>query len=152
MGNVPWFDQSSQQRTRGNKKTSRGKEYVIRTDFGCLQTVSWSSAHRFVRTNCCSILLRYGRWIADTLHKRITRHWTQGPAISRRPPLTLAASAGISDIKERLAKGDNVGTATVHRCYIDRLNNLDYWTGKSEKSKRDVFSIMQNRGSRFTIR
>jgi arylsulfatase A-like enzyme len=53
--------------------------------------------------------------------------------------VTLAAAAGIPDVKERLAKGDNLGTGVVHRCYIDGVNNLDYWTGKTNKSNRDVF-------------
>ena len=49
---------------------------------------------------------------------------------------TLAAAAGITDIRERIAKGDDLGTGVVKRNYIDGLNNFDYWTGKSDESAR----------------
>ena len=49
---------------------------------------------------------------------------------------TLAAAAGIPTIKERLAQGDDLGTETVHKAYIDGENNLAYWTGESEESER----------------
>jgi arylsulfatase A-like enzyme len=52
---------------------------------------------------------------------------------------TLAAIAGAPDIKERLAKGDRLGTDVNHRCYIDGVNQLAYWTGKSSESARDIF-------------
>ena len=50
---------------------------------------------------------------------------------------TLAAAAGVPDVKERLAKGDDFGTGVVKRNYIDGFNNLDYWTGKTDKSARN---------------
>ena len=54
---------------------------------------------------------------------------------------TLAAAAGVDtdDLAERLKKGDKLGTDTVKKDYLDGVNNLDYWTGKSDESKRDVF-------------
>jgi arylsulfatase len=52
---------------------------------------------------------------------------------------TLAAAAGITDIRERIAKGDDLGTGTVKKNYIDGANNLDYWTGKTDKSARDEY-------------
>ena len=52
---------------------------------------------------------------------------------------TLAAVAGIPDIRERIAKGDKLGTDTVKKNYIDGVNNLDYWLGKSDKSARDEY-------------
>jgi arylsulfatase len=52
---------------------------------------------------------------------------------------TLSAAAGISDIRERIAKGDKLGTEVEHKNYIDGVNNLDYWTGKSDKSARDEY-------------
>jgi len=52
---------------------------------------------------------------------------------------TLAAAAGVPDIRERLAKGDTLGTETMKRNYIDGLNNLDYWTGKTDSSARDEY-------------
>jgi arylsulfatase len=53
--------------------------------------------------------------------------------------VTLAAAAGVPDVKERLAKGDKLGTETEHRSYIDGMNQLDYWTGKTDNSARDRF-------------
>ncbi|MEN8194443.1 MAG: arylsulfatase [Bacteroidota bacterium] len=51
---------------------------------------------------------------------------------------TLAAVAGVADIRERIAEGDKLGTEVEHKNYIDGINNLDYWTGKSNKSSRNV--------------
>lgn len=53
--------------------------------------------------------------------------------------VTLAAIAGAPDICERLAKGDKLGTEVNHRCHIDGVNQLDYWTGKSRESAREIF-------------
>jgi len=54
---------------------------------------------------------------------------------------TLAAAAGVDvdDLKQRLMKGDNLGTDTEKKNYLDGVNNLDYWTGKSAKSARNDF-------------
>jgi arylsulfatase len=54
---------------------------------------------------------------------------------------TLAATAGVDPdgLKTRLMKGDTLGTDTEKKCYLDGVNNLDYWTGKSDKSARDDF-------------
>jgi arylsulfatase len=51
--------------------------------------------------------------------------------------VTLAAAAGVPDVKERLAKGDDFGTGIVKKNYIDGFNQLDYWTGKTDKSPRN---------------
>lgn len=53
--------------------------------------------------------------------------------------VTLAAASGIPDIKERLAQGDTLDTDVTHRCSIDGVNNLAYWTGTRETSARDSF-------------
>ncbi len=53
--------------------------------------------------------------------------------------VTLAAAAGVADVKERAARGDAFGTGTVKKNYIDGFNNLDYWTGKTNKSARNFF-------------
>ena len=42
---------------------------------------------------------------------------------------TLAAAAGVPDVSERLM--------AEKKQYIDGVNNLDYWTGRSPKSERD---------------
>ncbi len=54
---------------------------------------------------------------------------------------TLAAAAGVdvNDLKQRLMKGDKLGTDTEKKNYLDGVNNLDYWTGKSDKSARNDF-------------
>jgi arylsulfatase len=44
---------------------------------------------------------------------------------------TLAAAAGVPDVADRMKQERNQ--------YIDGVNNLDYWTGKSEASQRDNF-------------
>jgi arylsulfatase len=49
--------------------------------------------------------------------------------------VTLAAAAGLPDIKEKLLKGHKMGD-TTYKVHIDGYNNLDHWTGKSEKSAR----------------
>ena len=52
---------------------------------------------------------------------------------------TLAAAVGVPDIRERIAKGDKLGTDVEHKNYIDGVNNLDYWTGTAKESARDEF-------------
>lgn len=52
---------------------------------------------------------------------------------------TLSAAAGVPDIRERIAAGDKLGTDVEHKNYIDGVNNLDYWMGKSDKSARDEY-------------
>jgi arylsulfatase A-like enzyme len=53
---------------------------------------------------------------------------------------TLAAIAGAPDIKERLAKGDKLGSSELtYKCHIDGLNQLNYWTGATDKSARNIF-------------
>jgi arylsulfatase len=42
---------------------------------------------------------------------------------------TLAAAAGVPDVAEKIKK--------EKKQYIDGVNNLDYWTGKTEKSARN---------------
>lgn len=41
----------------------------------------------------------------------------------------LAAAAGVPDVAEKMMQ--------EKKQYIDGTNNLDYWTGKSDKSSRD---------------
>jgi arylsulfatase A-like enzyme len=52
---------------------------------------------------------------------------------------TLSAAAGVADIRERIAKGDKLGTNVEHKNHIDGVNNLDYWTGKATESAREEF-------------
>jgi arylsulfatase len=53
--------------------------------------------------------------------------------------VTLAAAAGLPNLKEDLLKGYAMN-GTTYRNHLDGYNNLDYWTGKSEKSaRRELF-------------
>ncbi len=49
--------------------------------------------------------------------------------------VTLAAAAGMPDLKEQLLGGAKLGEMT-YKVHLDGYNNLDLWTGKSEKSAR----------------
>ena len=49
--------------------------------------------------------------------------------------VTLAAAAGLPDIKEKLLTGYKMGDIT-YKVHLDGYDNLDYWTGKTENSAR----------------
>ncbi|MBO3273837.1 arylsulfatase [Pseudomonas schmalbachii] len=51
---------------------------------------------------------------------------------------TLLAAVGDTDIKERLLKGASIGGKNF-KVHLDGYNQLDYLTGKSDKSARDEF-------------
>jgi arylsulfatase A-like enzyme len=50
--------------------------------------------------------------------------------------VTLAAAAGLPDIKERLLSGTKLGGDVTYTAHLDGYNNLDLWTGKTNKSAR----------------
>jgi len=53
--------------------------------------------------------------------------------------VSLAAAAGLPNLKNDLLKGYKMGD-TTYKVHLDGYNNLDYWTGKSEKSaRREIF-------------
>jgi arylsulfatase len=53
--------------------------------------------------------------------------------------VTLAAAAGLPNLKEDLLKGYKMN-GTTYKVHLDGYNNLDYWTGKTEKSaRREIF-------------
>ena len=53
--------------------------------------------------------------------------------------VTLAAAAGLPNLKEDLLKGYKMGD-TAYKVHLDGYNNLDLWTGKTEKSaRREIF-------------
>jgi arylsulfatase len=53
--------------------------------------------------------------------------------------VTLAAAAGLPNLKEDLLKGSKMGD-TTYKVHLDGYNNLDLWTGKAEKSaRREIF-------------
>jgi arylsulfatase len=53
--------------------------------------------------------------------------------------VTLAAAAGLPNVKDDLLKGYKMGD-TTYKVHLDGYNNLDLWTGKTEKSaRREIF-------------
>jgi len=53
--------------------------------------------------------------------------------------VTLAAAAGMPDLKEKLLTGAKLAGPLTYKVHLDGYNNLDLWTGKSEKSARREF-------------
>lgn len=51
---------------------------------------------------------------------------------------TLAAAAGLPDLKQKLAKGHEMNGRT-YKVHLDGYNNLEHWTGKADKSARREF-------------
>ena len=49
--------------------------------------------------------------------------------------VTLAAAAGLPNLKKDLLTGFKLGAAT-YKVHLDGYNQLDYWSGKSDKSAR----------------
>jgi arylsulfatase A-like enzyme len=53
--------------------------------------------------------------------------------------VTLAAVAGLPNLKGELLTGKKMGD-TTYKVHLDGYDNLDYWTGKTEKSaRREMF-------------
>jgi arylsulfatase len=52
--------------------------------------------------------------------------------------VSLAAAAGLPDIKEKMLAGAKMGS-TTYKVHLDGYNNLELWTGKTEKSARREF-------------
>ena len=52
--------------------------------------------------------------------------------------VTLAAAAGLPNLKKDLLTGYKMGALT-YKVHLDGYNQLDYWSGKSEKSSRHEF-------------
>ena len=53
--------------------------------------------------------------------------------------VTLAAAAGLPNLKQDLLKGYTMN-GTSYKVHLDGYNNLDYWTGKTDKSaRREMF-------------
>ncbi len=51
---------------------------------------------------------------------------------------TIMAAVGKPNVNEELKKGMKAGEKT-YKVHIDGYNNLDYWTGKADKSARNAF-------------
>jgi arylsulfatase len=53
--------------------------------------------------------------------------------------VTLAAAAGVPNLKDELLTGKKMGSRN-YKVHLDGYNNLDLWTGKTEKSaRREIF-------------
>jgi arylsulfatase A-like enzyme len=53
--------------------------------------------------------------------------------------VSLAAAAGLPNLKQDMLTGYKMGDMT-YKVHLDGYNNLDYWTGKTEKSaRREMF-------------
>jgi arylsulfatase len=52
--------------------------------------------------------------------------------------VTLAAAAGMPNLKEELLTGKKMGDMT-YKVHLDGFNQIDYWTGKTDKSARRAF-------------
>ena len=53
--------------------------------------------------------------------------------------VSLAAAAGMPNVKDKLLSGYKAANGTTYKVHLDGYNNLDHWTGKSEKSARREF-------------
>lgn len=52
--------------------------------------------------------------------------------------VTLAAAAGMPNLKSEMLSGKKIGDMT-YKVHLDGYNQLDYWTGKTDKSARREF-------------
>ncbi len=52
--------------------------------------------------------------------------------------VTLAAAAGEPNLKQKLLEGYKMGDST-YKVHLDGYNNLDHWTGKTDKSARNEY-------------
>jgi arylsulfatase len=53
--------------------------------------------------------------------------------------VSLAAAAGLPDLKQQFLTGKKMGDMT-YKVHLDGYNNLDYWTGKTDQSaRREIF-------------
>ncbi|WP_417661313.1 arylsulfatase [Pseudomonas sp.] len=64
---------------------------------------------------------------------------------------TLLAAAGDTDIKDRLLKGTEVGDKEF-KVHLDGYNQLDYLTGKTDKSARNEFYYFSDDGDLVGMR
>jgi len=53
--------------------------------------------------------------------------------------VTLAAAAGLPDLKKDLLTGKKLGGALTYKVHLDGYDQRDYWTGKTQKSARREF-------------
>lgn len=59
--------------------------------------------------------------------------------------VTLAAVAGLPELKAELLTGKKMGDMTC-KVHLDGYNNLDYWTGKIDKSSRREYFYYDETG------
>ena len=64
---------------------------------------------------------------------------------------TLLAAVGVPDVKDKLLKGTDMGGKNF-KVHLDGYNQLDYLTGKSDKSARDEFYYFNDDGVLVSMR
>ncbi|QEX22655.1 arylsulfatase [Hypericibacter adhaerens] len=64
---------------------------------------------------------------------------------------TLLAAAGVPDIKEKLLQGHQAGSMT-YKVHLDGYNQLDYLTGKTDKSAREEIFYFSDDGDLMALR
>ena len=57
--------------------------------------------------------------------------------------VTLAAAAGMPNLKDELLKGHKAANGVTYKCHLDGYNNMDHWTGKSAKSARREYLLLR---------
>ncbi|WHO37676.1 arylsulfatase [Sphingobium sp. AP49] len=66
--------------------------------------------------------------------------WINGMQNHEDVYVTLAAAAGLTDIKEKLLDGTKLGDSELtYKVHLDGFNQLDMWTGKSKASARRAY-------------
>ena len=64
---------------------------------------------------------------------------------------TLLAAVGVPDVKDKLLNGTDVGGKSF-KVHLDGYNQLDYLTGKTDKSARDEFYYFSDDGDLVSMR
>ncbi|MFC0283305.1 arylsulfatase [Camelimonas abortus] len=66
---------------------------------------------------------------------------------------TLLAAAGVPDVRQRLLEGwKPEGSDRTYRVHLDGYDQLDYLTGKSDRSARDRFFYFNDEGDLVAVR
>jgi arylsulfatase len=64
--------------------------------------------------------------------------WSNGIQSHEDLYLTLAAAAGLTDVKDKLLNGADIG-GTKYKVHLDGFNNLEHWADSSKPSARKAY-------------